>query len=77
MTAQFMYRGRKYRVDGWLWADDGASNGMIISRCDDLPIRGARMHPSMIQTGLSKALEAAAVKALEEAFLEYEGIGVE
>lgn len=65
MTAYFTYRKVAYRVTGWLWADDGAANSLIVRREDGRPIRGARMHPGMIQTGLSDALERVAKDALE------------
>jgi hypothetical protein len=66
VIASFTYRGVTYRVSGWLWSSDGASNGLIVSRDDGRPIRGAKMHPGMVQTGLSRHLERAAERALEK-----------
>jgi hypothetical protein len=65
MIANFSYRGVEYQVSGWLWAADGASNGTIVRRDDGRKIRGAKMHPGMIQTGISRSLERAAERALE------------
>lgn len=64
MRAAFTWRAVSYEASGWLWADDGAENGLIVSRPDGRPIRGARMHPGMVQTGLSRGLERAAERAL-------------
>lgn len=65
MIAYFEWRGVEYRVSGWIWSPDGAGNGIIVDRTDDRPIRGARMHPGMVQLGLSRGLERAAERALE------------
>ena len=67
MTAYFNYRNVAYTVVGHLWSSDGASNNMIVSRDDGRPIRGAEMHPGMVQTGLSGQLTARAEKALQAA----------
>ena len=64
MIAYFHWRGIEYRVSGWLWASDGASNGLIVSREDGRAIRGAKMHPGMVQTGISGGLSRAATRAL-------------
>lgn len=67
MYTSFSWRGVEYTVSGWLWSNDGDRNGMIVRRTDGKPIRGARIHPGMIQTGLSNGLERAARNALETA----------
>ena len=67
MTATFRYRGVEYFVSGWLWSHDGAHNGLIVSRDDGRSIRGATMHPGMVQLGLSRSLERHAERALNEA----------
>lgn len=65
MRTEFAYRGVEYEVSGWLWSDDGANNGMIVSRADGRKIRGTSIHPGMIQIGRSDALDRAARRALE------------
>lgn len=65
MIAYFFWRGVEYQATGWLWAADGAGNGVIVSRDDGRDIRGAKMHPGMIQTGISRGLLRAAERALE------------
>ncbi len=65
MIAYFAWRGVEYRVSGWLWSDDGAGNGILVSREDGRPIRGATTHAGMVQTGLSRGLTRAAEDALE------------
>lgn len=67
MFAEFSFRNVSYTVSGWLWSSDGERNGMIISRADGAKIRGAKMHPGMIQTGTSAGLERAAERALNAA----------
>lgn len=64
---EFVYRGVPYTVSGWLWSDDGDRNGIIVHRLDGKPIRGAKIHPGMIQIGLSQGLEDAATQALQDA----------
>ena len=65
MNAEFTYRGVAYSVSGWMTGSEG--DGMIIRRADGAPIKGAKMHPGMVQTGCSAALERAAAKALRAA----------
>lgn len=65
MSASFRWRGIDYGVSGWLWSSDGDRNGMIICRDDGRSIRGARMHPGMVQTGISRMLAGAARRALQ------------
>lgn len=65
MQAFFSWRGVDYRVSGWLWSADGAHNGLIVTRRDGHRIRGATMHPGMVQLGISDGLERAAKRALE------------
>lgn len=67
MIAEFTWRGVKYEASGWLWSNDGAGNSLIVNRVDGRPIRGASMHPGMVQIGLSQGLERAAKRALETA----------
>lgn len=67
MQAYFTWRGVEYTVSGWLWSNDGANNGIIVSRDDGREIRGARMCPGMVQLGLSRGLERAAERALRAA----------
>jgi hypothetical protein len=64
---EFLWRGNEYSVTGWLWSNDGDQNGIIVNRLDGAPIRGAKIKPGMIQIGLPRGLEAAAVDALEAA----------
>lgn len=64
---EFEYRGVEYSVSGWLWSNDGDQNGIIVNRLDGKPIRGAKIHPGMVQLGLSPSLEAAAEDALQRA----------
>lgn len=65
MTASFTFRGVAYEVSGWMTGSE--SDGKIISRADGLPIKGAKMHPGMIQTGCSASLERAADRAMRAA----------
>lgn len=65
MIAHFAWRGVEYRVSGWIWSSDGDRNGIIVSRTDGSEIRGAKMHPGMVQLGLSRGLEQAAIRALQ------------
>lgn len=67
MTAYFTHRNIKYRVSGWLWSQDGAQNGMIITRMDGKPIRGSKIVSGMIQIGIKKQLEEKAEEALNDA----------
>lgn len=66
MIAYFAWRGVEYRVSGWLWSSDGVGNGLIVKREDGRAIRGATMHPGMVQLGISRGLTRAAENALED-----------
>lgn len=65
MTSFFTWRGVDYRVDGWIWGNN-EGNGLIVSRDDGRAIRGAKMHPGMVQTGISNGLDRAARRALQD-----------
>lgn len=63
MIAYFEYRGVSYRVSGPKSPKD--LRGFIVSREDGREIRGAKMHPGMVQTGLPNRLWVLAGLALE------------
>lgn len=67
--ANFMYRGKEYTVCGHISPrfDDRAGDGIIVDRADGTRPRGSKMHPGMVQTGLSRSLERAAERAIEAA----------
>lgn len=71
-VATIEYRGVEYMVIGHLsprWADQGG-DGVIVSRADGRPIRGSRMEPGMVQTGISATLTRIAETAIRRAMQE-------
>ena len=72
-TANITYRGIDYSVIGHISpaGRDHGGDGIIVRRCDGRPIRGTKMLPGQLQTGVSDQLvrlaEAAIVAALETA----------
>lgn len=75
IDVEFRWRGRTYYVTGGWDSESGSYGGptalsCIVTREDGLYPRGSKMHPGMIQTGLSRGLEQRAKEALVEAMAE-------
>lgn len=70
--AEFEWRGRSYIVSGGWDSESGSYAGPTalsyrVECADGLAPRGSRMHPGMVQTGLSRGLERRAEAALLQA----------